>query len=262
MSAYFRMDARVKMKCIVFVSEAPIAGSGVHLPVGLSNIVKAWNRNKTADVTGFLCYRNGHYIEVTEGPAEKINQLAARVVTDPRHTNFQILIDKHITRRSFMDSQVNIIDFVAQNDLFKKLIRSYRFEIVNLTTAQKQRIQHFCDVDAILYSDNNGHSASHHYDGKNLRLLSWPDFNWISQSQINIDLCVKLTKKPYPFNQLMADNDTDTQEQIIATLNRFQQLDILTVTESSPLTGQPKSEPQTKKTSSFYHAIKRFLGVM
>ena len=59
------------MKCIVFVSEAPITSSGVRLPVGLSNIVKAWNRNKTADVTGFLCYRNGHYIEVTEGPAEK-----------------------------------------------------------------------------------------------------------------------------------------------------------------------------------------------
>lgn len=250
------------MKCIAYISEAPLTNRGVRLPIGLSDIAKASNRNSAADMTGFLCYRQGCYLQVIEGPDEEVSQLVSKLLADSRHENTLVFINKSISKRSFPDWKVNVFSFLDQSPLFKQFITGYRFEIISLNEQQKLRIKHFPDLGSILDSGNTNINVSQSYEGKELRLLAWPDFNLIGQSQIVIDLCVKLTKKSYSFDHLVVSAQFGTPEQITATIKKFDALGILKVTES--LVEQPKEqkqEIQTKKSSSFYGAIKKFLGM-
>lgn len=258
------------MKCIAYVSKAPVAKCGVRLPIGLSNIVKAANRNKRANITGFLSYHQGHYLEVMEGPNEEINQLVSKILADTRHEDSSVFINKNISTRSFSNWRVSVFDLVDQTPLFKQFVESYHTEIAALTEQQKTRIQHFYDLNNLFDSNGNPDTASpstanpntanQSYEGKNLRLLAWPDFNRISNSQMIINLCVKLTKQPYPFDVLIESSELGTREQIITALREFEGLGILHITESA-LSKQQETAIQTKKPSSFYSAIKKFLGM-
>lgn len=248
------------MKCIAYVSEVPLTSCGVRLPIGLSGIVKSSNRNKESDMTGFLCYRQGYYIQVIEGPDKEVSQLALKISVDSRHEKFRVFINKRISERIFKDWKVNVFDFIDHDPLLKQFITGYKTEIANLSDAQKSPIQYFYDLNSILDSDHTNINSSQNYKGKSLRLVAWPDFTIINQSQRIIDLCVKLTKQPYPFDLLINDVQMGTHEQIIATLEKFDALGILNVTESE-LLEEKKPEIQTKKPSSFYGAIKKFLGM-
>lgn len=256
------------MKCIVYVSEAPLTKNGIRLPVGLSGIVKASNRNNNSDITGFLCYRQGCYFQIIEGPETQINQLALKISIDSRHENFQVLINKPILQRSFSEWKVNVFNFIDKNDLFEQFIESYKLEIADMTGQQKMHLGYFHDLAAVTHPEQTAPNSEQSYEGKDLRLIAWPDFNLISQSQIAVNLCIKITKQPYPFNQLIAGYDFEEYEQTIEIIKKIDALGILKVTESkSPkaLT-QPKKQTQepviqTKKPSSFYGAIKKFLGM-
>ena len=83
----------------------------------------------------------------------------------------------------------------------------------------------------------------------------------MGQSQTIIDLCVKLTKVSYPFEQLIEDEKFGTRDQVIEALNEFESLGILTVTESEFSQNQEIETLQTKEPSSFFGAIKKFLGM-
>jgi len=241
------------MKCIAYFSKAPLTKRGICLPIGLSDIVKASNRNAKSKMTGFLCYRQGYYFQVIEGPHEEVEQLALKISTDSRHSDPCIFINQRINKRCFTEWRVSVFDLIDQSQLFKQFIKIYKIEVANFTEQQKLGIQKFYDLKNLSYSKN--------YEGKNLRLIAWPDLNHISHSQIVIDLCVKLTKKSYPFNQLLDNEQFGTRDQVNAVLNQFQNLGILTVTEPDVLKKQEIGIVHTKTPSSFFGAIKKFLGM-
>lgn len=242
-----------EMKCIAYISKAPLTKSGVCLPIGLSGIVKASNRNKKSDITGFLCYRKGYYFQVMEGPSEEIEQLASKILADSRHSDPCILIDRSISERCFRTWKISVFNLVDQSQLFKKFIETYEIDLSSFNEQQKIGIKKFYDLKNISHSEN--------YEGKNLRLKAWPDLNSMSQSQTIIDLCVKLTKVSYPFEQLIEDEKFGTRDQVIEALNEFESLGILTVTESEFSQNQEIETLQTKEPSSFFGAIKKFLGM-
>lgn len=97
-----------------------------------------------------------------------------------------------------------------------------------------------------------------YYKGKSLKLLAWPDLNHVSNPQMIMDLCVKLTKKPYPFDTLVASGEFGSSPQVTEIINGFDQSGILSVTETQPL-DEPKVNE--KKPNKFYGAIKKFLGM-
>lgn len=241
------------MKCIAYISKAPLTKSGVCLPIGLSDIVKASNRNQRSNMTGFLCYRQGYYFQVIEGPHKEVEQLVLKISTDSRHSEPCILIDRRIYKRCFREWKVSVFDFVDQSQLFKQFIKNYKVDAASFSEQQKLGIQKFYDLKNLSYSKN--------YEGKNLRLIAWPDLNQISQSQTIINLCVKLTKKPYPFDQLVDDELFGTRDQVIEALDKFQNLGILTVTESEIVKQQESEIIRIKNPSSFFCAIKKFLGM-
>ncbi|MBK1612812.1 blue light sensor protein [Rubrivivax gelatinosus] len=78
----------------------------------LSSILRASrSQNPALGITGVLCYSDGIFVQVLEGGRSAVNRLYARIVSDPRHTEVEILSYEEIGERRFAGwsmGQVNI----------------------------------------------------------------------------------------------------------------------------------------------------------
>jgi len=57
--------------------------------------------NPALGVTGVLCFSGGIFLQVLEGGRSAVNQLYNRIVTDPRHSDVELLIYREIGERCF-----------------------------------------------------------------------------------------------------------------------------------------------------------------
>jgi hypothetical protein len=61
----------------------------------------ARGKNEDDQITGMLLYRRGHFLQVLEGPDERLSALLTKLEKDPRHRQVQILLDGRIAARAF-----------------------------------------------------------------------------------------------------------------------------------------------------------------
>ncbi|HET9505406.1 MAG TPA: BLUF domain-containing protein [Hymenobacter sp.] len=59
--------------------------------------------NSRDDITGLLCYDQGHFVQVLEGSAKSITRLFDRILADPRHHKVRLLCRGSSTCRQFDD---------------------------------------------------------------------------------------------------------------------------------------------------------------
>lgn len=241
------------MKCIAYVSRAPISDLSIRMPTGLSDIINVSRKyNPKSQITGIISYREGQYLQVIEGPYLEVDKLMAKIMTDPRHEDLWVFLDTHVAKRSFHNWGVSVFDFIDQGIFFDAFIEDNKAILQSFDEQQKNRIQPFIDLNKTdIIPEKN-------YKDKDLKLLAWPDLNNASDPKMIMDLCVKLTKKPYPFNALVNSGEFGTADEVTKTISGFEQLGILRVTEPKPLDTQTVSE---KKPNKFYGAIKKFLGM-
>ncbi|HEY6132679.1 MAG TPA: BLUF domain-containing protein [Rubrivivax sp.] len=62
---------------------------------------KSKTNNPAVGVTGVLCFSGGIFLQVLEGGRSAVNQLYNRIVTDPRHSDVELLIYQEIGERCF-----------------------------------------------------------------------------------------------------------------------------------------------------------------
>ena len=243
-----------KMKCIAYVSKAPVRDHSVRMPTGLSEIISASREhNPKSQITGIISYREGQYFQVLEGPHLEVDKLMAKIAADPRHEDIWIFLDTGITERSFPNWIVSVFNFVDQRIFFNAFVENHRSIFNIFDDYQKNRIKSFIDINKIDTVPDT------YYQGKNLRLLAWPDLNNESNPQMIMNLCIKLTKKPYPFNFLVDSGEFGTPQQVTQMVKEFERSGILSVTEAEPLV--EKAVVSEKKPNKFYGAIKKFLGM-
>lgn len=241
------------MKCIAYVSRTPASDRSVRMPTGLSDIISVSRQhNPESQITGIISYRDGQYLQVIEGPSNEVDKLMTKISGDPRHEDLWVFLNAPITERSFNNWGVSVFNFVDQSELFDTFIESNLAVLSGFDEHQKSRIQPFIDMK------KSDAFVGQYYEDKSLRLLAWPDLNTVSQPQMIMNLCIKLTKKPYPFNELITSGEFGTAAQVTEIITEFDQLGILSVTEFEPLNEQTVSE---KKPNKFYGAIKKFLGM-
>lgn len=245
------------MKCIAYISRTPTSDRSVRMPTGLSDIISVSRKhNPKSQITGLIFYREGQYLQVLEGPYNEVDNLMAKIAVDPRHEDLWVFLDGPVAERSFHNWGVNVFDFVDQSDLFNTFIEKNIAVLKGFDEHQNSRIQPFINIkteDTVL---------ENHFEGKNLKLLAWPDLNNESNPQMIMALCIKLTKKPYPFDLLVSSGEFGSADQVTKTIKDFEQLGILNVIEPEPL--EPVVEEQTiieKKPNKFYGAIKKLLGM-
>ena len=241
------------MKCIAYVSRVPIKDRSIRMPSGLSDIISVSSKhNPQSHITGIISYREGQYLQVLEGPDIEVDRLMAKISSDTRHENIWVFLNKSVTERSFRNWGISVFDFVDQGAFFDDFIEKNSVVLNSFDEQQTKRIQPFFDIH------KSKTASQKDYKGKSLKLLAWPDLNHVSNPQMIMDLCVKLTKKPYPFDTLVASGEFGSSPQVTEIINGFDQSGILSVTETQPL-DEPKVNE--KKPNKFYGAIKKFLGM-
>lgn len=59
--------------------------------------------NGARDITGMLLYRGQRFIQVLEGPAHLVRELARRIGSDTRHSDMRVLLEEPIENRRFAE---------------------------------------------------------------------------------------------------------------------------------------------------------------
>ena len=71
--------------------------------------------NHQLGVTGVLCFSEGIFLQVLEGGRSAVNQLYNRIVTDPRHTQVELLSYEEIGERRFAGWSMGQVDMSRMN---------------------------------------------------------------------------------------------------------------------------------------------------
>lgn len=74
--------------------------------------------NAERDITGYLLFDDGHFIQALEGEAAPVDDLAERIRRDPRHDEFHVLSVEPIEAREFGDWAMGCfhVDDVTDHD--------------------------------------------------------------------------------------------------------------------------------------------------
>ena len=68
----------------------------------LIDFLRSWrDYNTQHQITGFLLYERGNFMQVLEGPQSSVNELVKAIQVDSRHTGMIILWRKAIAEREF-----------------------------------------------------------------------------------------------------------------------------------------------------------------
>ena len=65
--------------------------------------------NAAHNITGLLCYSEGRFVQLLEGPPEHVHALYARIQRDPRHKQVTTLSDAASGQRFFADWQMGFV---------------------------------------------------------------------------------------------------------------------------------------------------------
>ena len=83
---------------LIYVSKAVEMQAGT-LADAILRKAHLWNTQN--DITGVLCEGQRVFLQVLEGERGKVTQLYARIVTDPRHTELQLIHCEGISQRRY-----------------------------------------------------------------------------------------------------------------------------------------------------------------
>lgn len=86
------------MHQVIYVSEAH---AGLSSEAVFRIIEQSARNNPSADITGFLIFAEGRFLQLIEGPLQALETLIATLRRDPRHHSLQILARRPIFERSF-----------------------------------------------------------------------------------------------------------------------------------------------------------------
>lgn len=91
----------------------------------LTDILQSSRRNNAeVDVTGALFYSGGNFMQVLEGPADRVAEVYRRVEMDRRHHGHSVLLRDPIGTRQFPDAPMAFHSFAGLSDETRQRARS------------------------------------------------------------------------------------------------------------------------------------------
>jgi len=240
------------LRSIMYISKVAQIQSGANVPVNLAEIYQSARRkNEKHGITGVLSYAKGHYLQVIEGEEDSVNRLFDNISRDVRHNKIRIILNTDIDQRYFASRGMRLAGSLSSDASFKRFFASHSIEVSRISEPNKKRL-------ACFYNARNFVRFSS-FEGKSLRLSAWPDFSRVKQSLPVIELSARLTATSGHYEELVSDQVFGTKDQIDKTLNSFNDLGILVVSDYE--LGKTTSWQQGRSSQGFYVKMKRFLGL-
>ena len=86
------------LQAIVYISSATRLLAGEELD-SLLQLIR--QRNEAEDITGFLMYCDGNFMQHIEGPSESLQKVYSKICADSSHTDIVEMINQPIDAREF-----------------------------------------------------------------------------------------------------------------------------------------------------------------
>ncbi len=94
----------------------------------------ARRRNVPDEITGFLCFARGFFLQILEGDHKVVSETFCRIAQDPRHANAALLDCSPIAARQFSDWSMGYVgETKANRALFVQYSETDRFDPYKLT---------------------------------------------------------------------------------------------------------------------------------
>jgi hypothetical protein len=106
------------------------------------NIVRSSIRNnRLANLSGLLVTIQGYFIQVLEGPPERLEEAYRRISADPRHLDLEVISSEPAARRLFRDWEM-CAQAVSPSDavIVESLDRREQFDPAGLTARSALRL--------------------------------------------------------------------------------------------------------------------------
>lgn len=96
-----------RLRCITYLSfaSAHVRSNDVKNILEISRA-----RNLSDSVSGVLIFNGAVFVQIIEGPDRKIGSLITRIKNDHRHVELQILMDKPVLDRLFVNWSMGYVD--------------------------------------------------------------------------------------------------------------------------------------------------------
>ena len=103
MREHVRQDTEeTGLMALVYVSKIKDYLTDIELASELNKIpTSSYSNNKDNDITGYLLYMDGCFIQYIEGSPENVEKLYLQISLDPRHSSITLLSHEKITKRVF-----------------------------------------------------------------------------------------------------------------------------------------------------------------
>lgn len=86
----------------------------------------ATENNGRLEITGLLTYFGGTFLQILEGPPDRVDRLLEYIWRDPRHGQFQVLHVVQIEQRRFTGWNIGILDMHVRPPLDQAQVASLR----------------------------------------------------------------------------------------------------------------------------------------
>lgn len=107
---------------IIYVSSAKTLFSSAEL---VELLRKAREKNTRLGITGMLLYKDGNFIQVLEGPDDKVSELFATISQDPRHRAIIAMSRRSIEKTEFGDWSMGFTDMAGLTETDMPGLNSY-----------------------------------------------------------------------------------------------------------------------------------------
>jgi hypothetical protein len=97
---------------VLYVSRA-VGPQTTTVTASILSSAQAYNRLN--GIGGVLCQGRGLYLQVLEGERSAVNRLYARIVSDPRHKDVEMLHLEEITQRRYADWSMALVNLSDQD---------------------------------------------------------------------------------------------------------------------------------------------------
>ncbi|MCO4785418.1 Blue light-and temperature-regulated antirepressor YcgF [Marinomonas gallaica] len=104
-------------------------------PSSIESILKSARfNNQRNSLTGLLCFNQHWFLQCLEGPRDQVCQTYARILSDPRHENVQIIGYDYTTQRDFDGWNMGYLqDNAVMRDLIRRRTGSEKFSPLSYT---------------------------------------------------------------------------------------------------------------------------------
>lgn len=83
----------------------------------------AQSNNSHLDISGMLLFSGDHFLQVLEGPSERLELLFHKIKQDDRHTDIEVILRSPIEKRLFGSWAMGVLDISQSKQLDREKFR-------------------------------------------------------------------------------------------------------------------------------------------